>query len=74
MATNKRKAKNPSLQERQVLALERIAGFLDSLDEGFLSKSGLPIALCTSWADGSVFPLDVFVHKERPKGRPSDSE
>ena len=74
METKKRKARNPSLQERQVRALERIAAFLDNLDEGFFSKSGLPIALCTSWADGSVFPLDVFVHKKRPKGHPSDSE
>jgi hypothetical protein len=33
----------------------------------------LPVALSTSWSDGSIFPLDVFVHQERPKGKPSDS-
>jgi hypothetical protein len=72
MATSK-KAKKPTLQERQVLALERIANVLETVTE-YIEKSGLPIALSTSWADGSIFPLDVFVHQERPKGRPSDRE
>lgn len=74
MATKQRskKERKPSLKERQVAALERIAISLDSLLD-FASQSGIPVALSTSWADGSIFPLDVFIHKERPKGHPSDT-
>jgi hypothetical protein len=67
-----KKQRKPSLQERQVLALERIANVLETVAD-YVEKSGLPVALSTSWSDGSIFPLDVFVHQERPKGKPSDS-
>jgi hypothetical protein len=68
-----RKTKKKSLQERRVDALEWIANVLETMAD-YVEKSGLPVALSTSWADGSIFPLDVFVHQERPKGKPTDSE
>jgi len=63
MAMKERKPEKKSLQERQVEALERIANVRGTINDFYVEKSGLPVALSTSWADGSIFPVDVFVHQ-----------
>lgn len=70
MATKQRstKQRKPSLQERQVLALERIANSLETIGI-YVEGLGLPVSICTITGDGKVFPLDVFVHKKDPRQR-----
>ena len=70
VATKQRstKQRKPSLQERQVLALERIANSLETIGI-YVEGLGLPVSICTITGDGKVFPLDVFVQERSETAR-----